>query len=441
MWIMKKLFSFIFAVVFVIASTGLSFPAQAIIPGEDAAPINNSITYGQIQELLEEYFVAQQIDLSPGTEHFYQYAFNQVHEEEDQILVNHPAYEQIVSYLIRYMLLYQDYLIVSHAIQHGVESPVTMIETSFSDNPCLIYDGTTSELHFVLTDGFLTQTLTERKMENEARIAAAASTFSQTASSYRVPSYSPTDAINYAYSYVRNDSTADPPYAQSYSPLYPAFGDVNCTNYVSQCVHAGGLAMKGSNSSAGAHQSTTNWYCYPVGSSFSYSTSWVRAADFYSYFYKNANKTTLYYTIEDLYENCRPGDVVQLSRTSNSEIHHSIIITKKDYNTAYYCANSDPYRDADISRLANKPEKFILHTFLPETPVPGTPLTNCGVCGAVPGDVRHQSSVSYDRVIPCPLHNEIHDAQEVYTTYYTYCRAHNRLLGSGTQMTGYECLY
>lgn len=432
---MKKLFSFILAIVFVIASTGLSFPAHAIIPGEDVAPNNASITYGQIQDLIEEYFDVQQMDLSFGTEHFYQYAFNQVHEDTDQALVNHPAYEQILSYLTRYMLMYQDYLMVSHVMEQNAASDAMMLATSFTDNPCLIYDNITNEFNFVLTDEFLAQTLAEHKAENDAKLAeVAAWVLSQRSTTYSVPSYSPTNAINYAYSYVHSDGT------MLFSPIYPSYSS-NCTNYVSQCIHAGGLAMNGSNSSAGIHSSTTAWYCRPLTSTYSLSTSWVRATDFYSYMYKNANSTRMYYTVEELYENCRPGDVVQLVRKSNSEVYHSVIITQKDFETARYCAHSTGRRNADISEQFNdETMKYILHTFLPSTPVPGTPLTDCGICGAVPSNVRHQSSISYDSVVACPLHNELHDAYEVYTTYDTFCNAHGVILGSGTEMSGYECI-
>lgn len=52
------------------------------------------------------------------------------------------------------------------------------------------------------------------------------------------------DAVDYARSHA-----TDNPFARN--PDYPLFG-TNCANFVSQCLHAGGIQMTG------------DWYCYPV---------------------------------------------------------------------------------------------------------------------------------------------------------------------------------
>lgn len=63
--------------------------------------------------------------------------------------------------------------------------------------------------------------------------------------------YSPTLAITYAKKY-----------AYTYNPSYPNYSSLveggDCANFISQCLHAGGIPMIGNDS----NNTTQDWFCY-----------------------------------------------------------------------------------------------------------------------------------------------------------------------------------
>ena len=319
-----------------------------------------------------------------------------------------------------------------------------MIEQLSDDNPCLIYNYNTKELSFVLTNRFLTQTLAERKAENNARFAAAELNAYTNFSTFSVTSYSASDAIAYARFYVGDNGTesADDDY-HIYSASFPIYGK-NCTNYVSQCVNAGGISMVGSAVTAGTYSSTTQWFCHDIDTTagtqaFAVSTSWINADDFYTYMAPRVNQKYTVYTLAEVYEKCRPGDVVQIVNRNDNDIYHSVIISAKDASTVYYCGHTNARQDADIRRFDETEDYFIILSFLPVTTSASGSLDECGQCGDIPNDYYTQFySASLSRVIECPTH-ESHDAEVYQYRYDAYCSVHDNYVGSIYE-TEYICL-
>ncbi|WP_051585854.1 amidase domain-containing protein [Caldanaerobius polysaccharolyticus] len=126
-------------------------------------------------------------------------------------------------------------------------------------------------------------------------------------------------AISYAEKYV-----------YSYNPNYPSFSS-DCANYVSQCLHAGGIPM--------STKLNNEWYCMYIGGSqiWNYSHSWTVAEDLYNWL-ENSNIGSWIDVYDyDIYtasipeptdSNYKlwPADVIFYDWDSNGIINHSSIV-------------------------------------------------------------------------------------------------------------------
>ena len=146
-------------------------------------------------------------------------------------------------------------------------------------------------------------------------------------------------------------------YAKSYATLYnedyPDFNFPNglgdCTNFVSQCVKAGGKSFTGSTSSSGRVPSTSNWYCITTVDEWhgnnhyrewGYTTSWVNVGDFRAFWNNRVSSSGYSPTISGTISSIKLGSVVQLISPSTGEAYHSIIISEKSGSTAKYCGHT-----------------------------------------------------------------------------------------------------
>lgn len=104
----------------------------------------------------------------------------------------------------------------------------------------------------------------------------------------------------------------------SYNPAYKSF-DVDCTNYISQCLRAGGAPMNGqSNRAKGWWYSGKNW-----------SYSWAVAHSFR--WYLSGASTGLRAKELSSSDQLIPGDVICYDFEGDGVYDHSTIVTAKDY--------------------------------------------------------------------------------------------------------------
>lgn len=148
-------------------------------------------------------------------------------------------------------------------------------------------------------------------------------------------SYNRNNAVSYAKNWV---TKANPSYANYINDG----GD--CTNFVSQCLKAGGMSFLGSTSKA---YNDSSWFYY--GSNYpNRSSSWTdanyfrkhwgntsstNASDNYnrSYAYKEYTVDVALRNWETIYNNLWPGDVVQYGPSSGGTTHSQIVI---DYTSS-----------------------------------------------------------------------------------------------------------
>ena len=149
-------------------------------------------------------------------------------------------------------------------------------------------------------------------------------------------------------------------HAKSYNTAYPSWG-ADCTNYVSQCVYAGGMPKITASSHSNANDS--HWY---LTNATNYSPSWTGAdwfmrhwakvREYGNYVYNGRAYSVRIYTKDYVLNNkatvgsfISVGDVVHYLSASNSNAYHSTIISVKNSNTDIkFCAHSQNRKDEDF---------------------------------------------------------------------------------------------
>ncbi len=128
-------------------------------------------------------------------------------------------------------------------------------------------------------------------------------------------------------------------YNEEYNPKYPQY-DANCTNYVSQCLVAGGLPMDGT--------WKITWIPFLGRKT---TRAWDNARQHYYYFsnpqngFVNETYTVTNTQVSELANSgkVQPGDIIYFSRgESTEEIFHSAIIVRVEDGEIYYMNNTGP---------------------------------------------------------------------------------------------------
>ena len=143
--------------------------------------------------------------------------------------------------------------------------------------------------------------------------------------------YSPSAAVNYAYTYWSNYNTA-----------YRAY-DNDCTNFISQAVRAGGWPFD----EVGERTANDTWYY----GSFTWTTSysWAGAHNFNLFFAQSGRGWSAQYFADMLV-----GDLLQadFGPSPDGNISHTMLVTKKDsYGNLYLTYHSNNTRDRLLSDM------------------------------------------------------------------------------------------
>lgn len=304
------------------------------------------VSLGEIQQEFIEYTTNAGLKLEPGTDVYYNYIVNQLLDHSDEKLREHPHYDLIHAYMAEYKITYEDYLFcreMDDAYKDDIIDIITRI------NDCVKVDASKNEVAFELSPSFLSKTISEIISENQAKDEYCEAQRNPV----KVAGYSGSQAASYATQY-----------ADSYNSAYPHYS-ADCANFVSQCVYWGGLSMNGSSVNVGVHDSTSNWYCIYINSilgirRYAVTTSWIRVADFNTYFGTVGTKTTKT-TISALVSACAVGDPVQLADKTTGTAYHTIIISGKNSSTAYFCGHTNSRNNANVyDYLDQTQDKFIL---------------------------------------------------------------------------------
>nr|WP_090892407.1 amidase domain-containing protein [Evansella caseinilytica] len=273
-------------------------------------------TIGELEEILFEYFQKNDIEYKLNSIEFLDFASEQLLFEEDKELAKHPHYEELRFYLTEYL----------YEIE---EAQAKEIEGEGS-----VFDINTFNLDHI-SEKTINDIITEVKEEEEA-VEKEIQEFKSENPNMISPfsSYSPSQANGYAYKWH-----------SSRNPEFPSH-DLNCTNFVSQVVLAGGQRQTWGGYTSNRIRSTTNyWYSQkrtpPKGDRQIHyeSTSFIRVVDFYSYWSKHMGTTTSS-SKTTIINNARIGDVVQFRSSSNGRWVHSMYVHKKQNGNIYLAGNT-----------------------------------------------------------------------------------------------------
>ena len=182
----------------------------------------------------------------------------------------------------------------------------------------------------------------------------------------------PTLSSNAAYSGSKASSYAVS-HAKSYNTNYTKQG-LDCTNFVSQCIYAGGTKMYSSVASWGvakiksgcASGRSDEWfYCQKKDNKKeSWSSTWTvvdksGTKDGLRSYLKRSSKNTyskqgIKYNSSTFYNYVKAGDVVQLSSDGGKTYYHSIIITSVVGKNVYYCCHTNDRKSANMKDYISK---------------------------------------------------------------------------------------
>ncbi len=180
-------------------------------------------------------------------------------------------------------------------------------------------------------------------------------------------------ATSYAKKY---NGASDSPYGKNnYNTNYASLAS-DCTNFVSQCLLAGGYKMHGSYTDlqqTSSEKTVKEWYHHKVakkkgGYKYRYTTSWVCVQQYYNirpldlglyhYIRKNVKTATIHKKVKFNAKkwlkdyNLMLGDIVQMDTNGDGKYDHSIIITKIVGNDIYYCGHTNNQYNASLNELA-----------------------------------------------------------------------------------------
>lgn len=298
-----------FGTVFTILTIGFSLNAFA--------KTTDDVTMGSIQNDLLEYLEVNHPEIEFGSKEYVNYVTSVASTNSDPDLANLENYDDIKFYCGEYL-------------RELDEQQITMnLQVDDIFIPSEDFDSTTiGEIKEMVQEQDILDEIQYQELKSHRPEMSRAR-------------YDADEAASYAKKYALRDNISFPRYFK------------DCTNFVSQCVFAGGIEMDYPYDIPGGTDKTTKyWYCLPAGASWKDTSSWVGVEDFYEYCINEANaERHVYASLSALKQGVEIGDVVQL-KTTDGGWYHSIFISDYDKDEGYlYCGHAEDRLDKPIDNL------------------------------------------------------------------------------------------
>ena len=128
-------------------------------------------------------------------------------------------------------------------------------------------------------------------------------------------------------------------WALAKNPAFGYFGGIggDCTNFISQCLHAGGGVMN--------YDYIKGWY---YSSMIDRSPSWTSVAYLYSFLTRKDKGVGPIAKIVNLNQ-IEIGDLIQI-RQNNTHFNHTVIVTKIENQRIFVCAHSNDALDKPLDQ-------------------------------------------------------------------------------------------
>jgi len=188
------------------------------------------------------------------------------------------------------------------------------------------------------------------KSKVEETLNPSVGTLKALASSSILSSYNPYDAVTYATTWSNNDQSNP-----VRNPEYPSYRE-DCTNFVSQCLKAGGVPNVGGTDIYSLNQ----WFFIITSGGTPTSNTWINASDFGTFWRNNSLSVTEepLANISDrasfetlIYNSTYRGDALGLAN-SDGKVYHMMFVSDYDYSSGYgdilYCGHTRERNNASF---------------------------------------------------------------------------------------------
>ncbi|MDO4384019.1 MAG: amidase domain-containing protein [Eubacteriales bacterium] len=272
---------------------------------------------------LESYFEKNGINIEIGTPEYVDYLTDILVFENDKTMKKEKEYDDIKLYASEYL-----------SCLNGPD----MIVDEEKEKMMLNTEEQEKSLVQIEKEATKESVETENKNSNLYKVSVASA----------ANKYSDSNAVKYAKKW-----------AKKRNPRYKSYSS-DCTNFVSQCVNAGGKKMNTPKSiPEGVKSSTNYWYSlrYQEWHANNYiyrwreTTSFIRVSDFFTYWEKKGIKKANYSSKTKLQNGVAVGDVVQL-KNGNGKWFHTIIITGGSKGNRKYCGHSSNRLDEPVKNIS-----------------------------------------------------------------------------------------
>lgn len=297
----------------------LIFPINAFADNLDGSEVKLS----DIENIVKKHIEENNLKIEINTNDYVDYLMSVLLYDGDQKLTKNPYYEEILFYASEYI----------HQLDQSNEV-ITEENENKTINIVLPYDSTIKEVKAEIKQQELKseQEIKMHKVINPILIQPSAS-------------YNRTAAANYAVKWYNRRN-------RQYNKHR-----LDCTNFVSQAVFAGGKSMKKPKSRPfGIKKTTSYWYSerYSLphyNYDYRESSSWVNVADFKTYWGKT-QKVVTSSSKNTIIKNAKVGDVIQLQRARDGRWFHSMIVHKKSNGTIYLAGHTNDTKGKSIKSIS-----------------------------------------------------------------------------------------
>lgn len=299
---------------------------------------NSNLTIAEIEQIFQKYLDDNNINIKIGTPEYLDYIYSQMLESKDKTLEQHPDHDLIYAYFAEYIVTAQN-----EALQKEKQKEKDTKDTLSIDD-VENKDKTIPEIREEAL-------IEEKKVEAEGKRNEDINKRVRRSAGAKLRGYNPSEAVRYAHRW-----------ANSFNPKYANYdgkgGD--CTNFVSQCIKAGGgRETKSPARHVPIVPTTSYWWCnFPID----VSSSWIRVKDFHSYWAPKIPDAN-YKDAATVGRNGYVGDVVQIRYAGTLTRWHTMIITKKVGNKVYLSGHSKARYDYSISNIDDKKNDWSLLDF------------------------------------------------------------------------------
>ncbi len=287
----------------------------------ESTPASTSL--GDAKNMLDNYITSEYPNITIGSEEYYSYLMDQLTIGSDNSLANKPWYNEAMVYANEYVAKVND--TVGSDDQHDEESAVVFSDAALS-----------MPTHSIVSKNELANAKEQKNIGEVTGVSPFAA-------------YSPSKAASYGVNWALTYNT----------PNFPKYSS-DCTNFVSQCVNAGGKSFKyhpNYKNLSAVYSTTSYWYSYHYLSwqplhQYKESTSFIRVNDFYTYWKNHGASIIECATVSTLQKKVKVGDIVQLRNVSGSW-YHSVIITSGSNGNFKYSAHSNNRKNESVNKLSS----------------------------------------------------------------------------------------